>query len=282
MLALIDGDLVSYRCAATAEHDEEWVSISRAVECIDNILLAVGADALELHFSDKRDNTFRRQLFPEYKANRTQPPPRPLKATQDYLITKYSGVVAVGEEADDALGIRQTMENAIGNPSIICSIDRDMLQIPGWHYKFVKMEDRFVYYTDGFRHFYKQLLIGDTADNIKGVWKIGVKKAGYMLDDIVDEDQMFDIVRAQYNDDERLELNGRLLWIRREPGEIWRLPCHKNDTLKQEVERMQLYSQPLQNSVDPTLEPTLQVESGFPALGIEQVDGTMSRDTLEN
>lgn len=278
MLALIDGDIVSYRCAASAENDEEWVAVARAVECVDNIALATGASELEVWLSDSRENTFRWQMYPEYKANRTQPPPRHLAALKELLRYKYNAKVATGEEADDALGYRQ-METE--GESIICSIDKDLLQIPGHHFNFVKMEYQNVDYISGVRHFYKQLLIGDTADNIKGIYGIGKVKAANLLDNVYDELEMFDIVRNIYNDDDRLLLNGRLLWIRREKDELWEFPSWNHTTLQHATVEKPLSLEHSSINAVPTSEPISLEPNGFPAHGTVQDDGTMTPVILE-
>lgn len=273
MLALIDGDIVSYRCAASAEKDEEWVAIARAVECIDNIALSTGATELEVWLSDSRENTFRWQMYPEYKANRTQPPPTHLAALKSFLRDKYNAKIATGEEADDALGYRQIESDG---KSIICSIDKDLLQIPGLHFNFVKMEFQEVDYTGGVRHFYKQLLIGDTADNIKGIYGIGKVKAANLLDHVYDELEMFDIVHNIYNDDDRLLINGRLLWIRREKDELWEFPSWNHTILQPATVEKPLSLELSSINAVPMLEPISQEPNGCPVHGIAQDDGTMT------
>lgn len=282
MLALVDGDIVAYRCAASSEKEEEWVAIARATECVDSIILSLGATAVEVWLSDSRENTFRRQLYPEYKANRTQPSPQHLAAVKSFLSYKYGALVATGEEADDALGIRQTEENNEGGACTICSIDKDLLQIPGHHFNFVKQEFQTVDYIDGIRHFYKQLLIGDTADNVKGVYGIGKVKAGNLLDHVYHEQTMFDIVRNLYNDDERLLLNGRLLWIRRQKQELWGFPGCDHTTSKQRTEEKLLSSEPFTINDDHMSEPISLTQNGFPAHGTPLDAGTMTPATQED
>ena len=71
--------------------------------------------------------------------------------------------------------------------------------------------------------FYKQMLIGDPADNIKGVQGIGKVKAGRAIDPLHEEKDMYDLVCGFYTDEERFKLNAQLLWIlkqQRSPDEI--------------------------------------------------------------
>jgi 5'-3' exonuclease len=125
------------------------------------------------------------------------------------------------------------------------------------------------------------MLIGDTVDNIKGVYGIGKVKASKLLDHVYDEVDMFDVVRDIYQDDERLLLNGRLLWIRRERNQLWEFPYWSLITLQPKMEEKPSSSEPSTSNDDPMLEPTSQVENGFHAHGTELADGTMTPATPE-
>jgi hypothetical protein len=61
--------------------------------------------------------------------------------------------------------------------AIIVSIDKDFMQVPGWHYNFVKKVKKQVTPEEGLRFFYKQILMGDAADNIKGIHRVGEVRA---------------------------------------------------------------------------------------------------------
>ena len=127
MLALIDQDLLCYRCAASAEQDEFAIAVYRIDELLDNILTKTNATSYRAFLTGP--NNFRKKIYPEYKANRTQPKPRHLKDLQDYSVEKLNAEFAPDTlEADDALAINQTED------SIICSLDKDLLQVPGNHF----------------------------------------------------------------------------------------------------------------------------------------------------
>ena len=234
MLALLDGDIIGYRCAASAENDPVEIALIRTDRLLQDILHETGASSFKCYLTGS--SNFRKELFPDYKANRKQPRPTHLEACRQFLCKEYGAVITDGHEADDELGINQlsweelsrtldgennpTYGTVIGN-SIICSIDKDLLQIPGRHYNFVKKEFKEVLYIDGIRHFYAQMLIGDRSDNVTGVEGIGEKKAAKLLNSITNEEEMFDCVRELYKDDYRFLLNGQLLWIWREYKGIW-------------------------------------------------------------
>jgi 5'-3' exonuclease len=220
MIALLDGDIFAYRCAASAENDPAEVAVWRIKDSIEQTLDAVGADEFQLWLSDKKENNFRYAIYPEYKANRTQPKPVHLELVRDYLLSDWKANIAKGQEADDALGIAQCALT----DSVICSIDKDLLQIPGKHYNFVKLEHLYVEPIDGIRHFYKQLLIGDRTDNIFGVYGLGPKKVAKLLDHINSVVEMYEIVKDHYDSVERMHMNAKVLWIRQQEEENWRPP----------------------------------------------------------
>ena len=128
-----------------------------------------------------------------------------------------------GQEADDAIGIKAYEMN--DDEYIIYTIDKDLDMIRGWHYNFVKKDKYFIKEEDTMRIFYKQVLTGDRTDNIVGLKGIGPVKAERILKECVTEEEMYQAVLKAYdNDAERVLENGRLLWIRRKPNQLWEAP----------------------------------------------------------
>ena len=229
--ALIDADIVSYRTAASCEKqgvlvESVEVALLRADELMRRILQETQSDTYKA-FLTGSDN-YRYQYNPEYKANRKDTPrPAHLQAVREYLCTEWGASVEDGQEADDALGIYQ-MAN---KDTIICSIDKDLLMIPGEHYDFVKGIRRDQYTIPAIRHFYYQLIMGDRTDNIFGFDGKARQSVPKFLEPVLaelssydDEHDMFAFVRNLYNDDARLLMNGICLWIRRNEDEIWKFP----------------------------------------------------------
>lgn len=256
MRALLDGDIYAFRPASSAEKEDLGIAISRMEEMIDNTLAATGADVFSIFLSG--ENNFRYSVYPEYKANRTQPKPRHLLACKQYLIDKYNAEVSDGCEADDLLGIEQCKALSSKDhfpayedysaETIICSLDKDLRMIPGNHYSFeisgtsslgkkwVKPAELVTVSPDqAIRNFYYQVLVGDSTDNIKGVKGIGPKKANYILDDAVidwevDGGRMpleyyyLAAVEGEFSTQEELIMTGQCLWIFRKPNDVWRIP----------------------------------------------------------
>jgi hypothetical protein len=218
MRALIDGDIVVYRGAASAEKEEQWVALARADQMIQDILADTGSDSYSVYLTGT-DN-FRREIAPSYKANRPDERPAHWQAVREFLVTHHKAEICNGHEADDQLGIQQDKERGT---TVICSIDKDLLQIPGRHYNFVKKTFQEVGIDEGLEHLYLQSLIGDRSDNIIGVAGIGPVKAAQALDGLLPE-EWYDKCRELYNDDERFHLNMKLLYIWQKPDDIWQPP----------------------------------------------------------
>lgn len=234
MQALIDGDIVVYSNAASAEDDPVEVAYMRIDQMMHSILDTTGADTFRVFLSGS--NNFRHEIYPEYKANRKDMiDPRWRKACKEYLVREWDAEVTDGYEADDALGIVQCQnllaQQARPNDTIIATVDKDLDMIPGMHYSWpivrkgaVVREGKIyeVSEVEGIRSFYRSLLVGDRTDNIFGVDGIGKVKAAKMIDNLETEEEMFERVAELYQGDmDRLLVNGDCLWIQRNEREQW-------------------------------------------------------------
>jgi 5'-3' exonuclease len=139
---------------------------------------------------------------------------------REFLVTQHKAQICDGFEADDEMGVQQDKETM---STVICSIDKDLLQIPGRHYNFVRKEHKVVDRDQGLKHLYLQSLIGDRSDNIIGVAGIGPVKAEQALAELLPE-EWYDKCRELYNDDERFHLNMKLLYIWQKPNDMWEPP----------------------------------------------------------
>jgi len=219
LIALIDADIVSFSCAVYNENFG-WDACREDIDqLMKRILETTGATSYECFISGS--NNFRYRIYPDYKANRKgKPDPQYRAEANAYLVTEYGGKVTDGYEADDAIGISATRHS----DSIICSIDKDLKQIPGNHYNWRKNEFDTVSPLDGLRSFMRSVLTGDRVDNIIGVGGIGPVKSGRIINDLEDEWEMYQACRAMYNNDERLHMNCKCLWILREENKMWEVP----------------------------------------------------------
>lgn len=250
-----------YRVGYTTEQEEEDIAFSRMENLMQSILYATKATDHCVFFSGGRTETFRAKINAEYKANRTQPKPKHYQALKDFLIATYNTKQEVDQEADDGMGIEQSQSEP--DTTIICSIDKDLLQIAGNHYNFVKDTFHHITEEEGVLLFYKQLLMGDTVDNIKGVAGIGAAKAAKLLDGELgsSEARLFTLVRDQY-----------IQWISREWGIVesdWEAFHHKQLNnimlvngicLKIRTKENEIWKFPIETTLDTT--PKLDIFSG--------------------
>lgn len=233
---LIDSDLVAFRCSASVEpHGEEEIALLRADKLMRDLLTNTNSESYIAFLTGP--NNFRKKVNSEYKANRKdKEPPRWLQSCRAFLVQEWNAIISDGVEADDLLGIAQTEDTRIA------SLDKDLRMIPGNHFNWLHNEYFYVSEFEGIKHFYKQMLIGDKADNIFGVDGIGPVKASKNLDHLETEQELLEAVWYFYNEDPlRFLMNAQCLWIMQNEGETW---LHRSNDLilpsplKQEAEIM--------------------------------------------
>ena len=247
VITLIDGDIIAYRAAAHRPYlvnaagdiyfDESGKyakreatlqeTLVKASELILEILVETEfyntGGAYKVFLTGK--NNFRYDIAKshDYKGNRKDTvKPVYLPNVREYLIQKYWAIVSDGEEADDMIAIEATKYDG---KALIASIDKDFMQVPGLHYNLNRKSFTHVTKEEGLLNFYKQILTGDTADNIVGLYRVGPAKAAKMLGGLTTENEMWDaVVKAYDGDTDRVIENARLLWLRRKENELWEPP----------------------------------------------------------
>ena len=194
--AVLDGDMFVYKVGHAAMKeimfDEYVISIGDYPEAvvalenwIDAVTKKIDVDGFTIAFTSK--NNFRKEIYPEYKANRTKnKKPYLVKQLQEYCERTYKCLTVDGLEADDIIG--QAMTNPRFGDVIGVSMDKDMLTIPGA--TFNPDKDAIVQRTsllDATVKFYVQTLTGDAVDNYKGCPGIGEVKAYKAMNKVLDE-----------------------------------------------------------------------------------------------
>jgi len=176
--ALIDVDIMLYRAAWKHEGDDVENAYESIDAMFDNIFYVTRCSGY-IGFLTGKGN-FRKEIAKtkEYKGNRKDSAmPMWFQEIREYLIEEWGCIVTDGIEADDALGICQSnMEK-----TIICSIDKDLLQIKGLHYNWNRNEVSFVNQHEADKLVYKQALMGDSTDNIVGIPRCGDVKSDKIL-----------------------------------------------------------------------------------------------------
>lgn len=225
MTVLIDGDIVAYRAAYSTEGGHAGDVADKVDELMDYILDATTFDGSPFKVYLTGDGNFRYDVAVTvpYKGNRKDTKkPEFLPDARDYLVEDYGAVVSSGEEADDLIAIEATR---LGPHTIIASVDKDFLQVPCVHYNTNKQTFTEQDELSATRFFYTQILTGDRADNIQGLHRVGPVKAAMILGESTDEVEMYNkCVQAYDGDVDRVIENARLLWLRREEGQLWHPP----------------------------------------------------------
>ena len=179
-VALIDADSIYFRtCCVTKKKNEIRKAIKHTMdkirrECMtDNLLVAV-----------KGQGNFRQDIYPAYKKNRKELDDdlrAALSYGHEYMCDYYGAVRADGMEADDLVSIWANEAEEQDRPYVVVGIDKDLLQIKGDHYNFVKSTHVSISHDAGDYNLMLQCLTGDSTDNIPGIKGIGPKKASKIL-----------------------------------------------------------------------------------------------------
>lgn len=108
---IIDGDHISYRASSSCEPtkakpflEPPEVAIWRVNDLMTRILLELNSKQYELYISG--EDNFRKKIYPEYKQNRTKPPPTYLQNCREHMIMEWGAKIVNGMEVDDMCGIR--------------------------------------------------------------------------------------------------------------------------------------------------------------------------------
>lgn len=172
-----------------------------------------------------------------YKGNRVQDKPHHLDAIRDYIVSNYDAKKVYGVEVDDAVGILYE------EGDIIVSQDKDLRQLPGRHFHPISKVEDTVTEVEGLRNFYSQVIVGDTSDNILGLFGIG-KTSSYVksIQTMETEEEMSSLVSKLYKQrfgsyyKKFLKENMMLLWMLRSIGSkvpLWQEELMNGDNFYQ-------------------------------------------------
>jgi|SaaInlStandDraft_6_1057023.scaffolds.fasta_scaffold08584_4 DNA polymerase I len=161
---------------------------------------------------DRREPSFRKEIYPEYKANRSEMP-EDLALQMPYIdqLIDLMGIHKVsraGYEADDIIGTLSALGTKEKLETIIVSGDKDFAQLINEHVVMYDSMKDITYDVPGVKakwgvgpeQFIDYLaIVGDSSDNIPGIKGIGPKGAIKLLDEFGDLESILasvDLVKA--------------------------------------------------------------------------------------
>lgn len=194
-VAILDADSILYQIA----HLEPSPALCK--KALDDRIGEIMSDIDAVNgvvFIKGKDN-FRYKVADDYKGNRKDTIEPDVKERIDMLYEYAKGfcVESDNAEADDYCGVASALAIKENQSFIVCHIDKDLDMIPGWHYNFRKKEFYEVSLSEGYYNLMKQILTGDSTDNIQGIKGMGPKTADKILNN-VDNDHLLDKVIDTY------------------------------------------------------------------------------------
>ena len=231
-IGIVDMDVLLYRSLAIHEKNGGEV-----IEVFDDLLEKIESDAACEKYSYHLSGTgnFRKNLkqgFTKYKGKRKEKP-KLYDFLRSYVLDKYNCISVNLFEADDTAAIEATELRKNGILYTLITVDKDWQQLGGLWYNISYGSLKYVNLEDGIRFFHRQLLIGDTVDNIPGLPKIGPVKAEKALKGLTLEEEIDKIekmYKKHYKDDAEhaINTNGTMLWLKRSYDEPhWTVESHK-------------------------------------------------------
>ena len=226
-MILIDGDMLVYRVGFACDEEPERIAIQTMANYISEII-----SDLSEHYNDYKlyltgSSNFRNEVAVSqpYKGSRPARKPVHKDLLREYMLDAWKAELSDNMEADDCIAIKST---ELEHKSIICSLDKDFLQIPTKIYDYTKKVMKEVDERSATEWLYRQALMGDRVDNIAGVHGIGPKKAEKALADWTTERELYERCLKLYEDNElsadRLYESLQLLYLLRSTDDRYRIP----------------------------------------------------------
>ncbi|TYO97567.1 DNA polymerase I [Geothermobacter ehrlichii] len=198
-LFLIDGSSYIYRAYYAIRHlSNSRGMATNAIYGFTQMLLKVlrqyRPDAVAVVF-DSKGPTFRKEIYPDYKANRAAMPedlvPQIPVIKQVVRAFNLPALEREGYEADDIIATLARRAEASGMDVTVVTGDKDLMQIVSEHVRLLDTMKDQVYgpkevaerFGGPDRVIEVQALAGDSSDNVPGVPGIGEKTAKQLIDE---------------------------------------------------------------------------------------------------
>lgn len=217
IIGIIDGDILIYRaCHRALKHNLVVTSVFD--DLYDDLCEQMACTEYSLHISGT--GNFRKNIkqgFTKYKGTRKTKPTN-YTFIRDYVIKKYDTVTVPLYEADDTACIEGTKYLKDEQLFMVATVDKDWKMIGGLFYNMQYKSLSAISKIEAIEYFHKQLITGDSVDNIPGLFGLGIKKAEKILDGKDIKGQFEAIIKTykkMHPEDyvERLNVMGILLFL---------------------------------------------------------------------
>lgn len=168
-----DGDVLTYRTAAAMAEGTEYDCKQIIESTLASIRSVSSVPAARIYLSDASNFRYAVATTRPYKGKRktiVRPPLLPF--CRQYLQDKYAAKIVSNMEADDAVA---TDMKKFGG--VHCGQDKDIKQCPGWHYNYINNEWEHITEEEATLRLFRQILTGDSGDDIPGLPRVGPKTA---------------------------------------------------------------------------------------------------------
>lgn len=196
-VALIDFDSIFYTVGHIHRDTDptaiaDVYAVKQAVDSkLNEIMTMTQSNRYVIAVSDTKEVDYRKMLYKynEYKGGRIEP--EFIKKWKSiitcHIVKEWKIVSARGYEADDIVATAASMLREQGIDYVVCSPDKDLLQVQGKHWNYSKAETQEMRVIDFETANYTkwiQVLTGDSTDNVAGIPGLGPTKAPLILKDV--------------------------------------------------------------------------------------------------
>lgn len=190
-LSVIDGDSIIYLSCYNKDMELFTKTHNDVFKCIDNYIKDILVKTESIYYTGfLSDGSFRYDIAKQrpYKGNRgALEKPKYFGLAKSYLIDQYKFKIVKPYEADDLCIMTAKTLGRVGNyKPIICTPDKDLKQIAGTFYNYKKQELVTITRDEANKNLWRQVLTGDSGDNIPGIPGIGEVRANKILENSTD------------------------------------------------------------------------------------------------
>ena len=200
--AIVDADSMIYASAVTSKTlDEAKIKLDYKINESLNDLQDLGYEIMSFVICCGSKGNFRKLITKEYKANRKKNDiPELLSPLEEYCKSDWNARWSFGIETDDLVAKIWYDSCKDEELPIIVSIDKDYQQFPATIFNYMTKKIDKIDELGALKNFYTQMIVGDSADNIKVCNGKGKSFANKLFKDLTSKYQIVKAVSGVYKE----------------------------------------------------------------------------------